>query len=323
MQSTPEAVTQHSRLSDTGPLTAFLTLALTWGYNWVVMKVAMRYSGPIDFALLRSVLGVLLLFGVLMILRAPLKPRHVPKTVLLGIFQTTGFVGLISASLAFGEAGKSAVLAYTMPFWVIVLGWPFLGERLHGRQWPAVGLALAGLVLVLEPWAAGGGLTSSLLALGAGACWGISVIVVKKIPVRGHQELLSLTTWQMVYGSVPLAIAALLVPERPIEWNGAFVGALAYNAVGGMALATLLWLYILQRLPATISGLSSLIVPIIGVVAAWLQLGERPSQAEAAGIVLILTGLGLLVLSSRPGRGSPGGSGSAPEPSAGSSLGPG
>jgi drug/metabolite transporter (DMT)-like permease len=303
MQHSAKAVAD-GRLSDAGPLSAFVLLALIWGYNWVVMKVAMRYAGPMDFAVLRAVFGVLVLLLVLLALRVPLKPRHVGKTILLGVFQTTGFVGLISWSIAFGEAGKSAVLAYTMPFWVIVLGWPFLGERLKGWQWPAVMLALAGLVLVLELWDRAAGVSNSLLALGAGASWGISVIIVKKIPVRGHEELLSLTMWQMVYGSVPLAAAALLVSERSIEWNGYFVGALAYNAIGGMAVATLLWLYILQRLPATISGLSSLIVPIVGVIAAWLQLGERPSLAEAAGIALILAALGMLIFNGRSGRAS-------------------
>jgi drug/metabolite transporter (DMT)-like permease len=278
-----------------GPLTAFALLALIWGYNWVVMKVAMRYAGPIDFAVLRVGFGVLLLFVLLAVLRAPLMPRHVGKTILLGLFQTTGFVGLISWSVELGEAGKSAVLAYTMPFWVIVLGWPFLGERLRRWQWPAVALALAGLVLVLEFWSGAGGLGSSLLALGAGASWGVSVIIVKKIPVHGREELLSLTTWQMLYGLVPLVVVAALVPERTIEWSGYFIGALVYNALGGMAIATLLWLFILQRLPATISGLSSLVVPVVGVLAAWLQLAEQPSAAEGLGIVLILVALGVLI----------------------------
>ena len=71
-----------------------------------------------------------------------------------------------------------------------------------------------------------------------------------------------------------------LIDERPIVWSGYFIGALIYNGVGGMAIATLLWLYILQRLPATISGLNALAVPIVGVIAAWIQLGERPSPAE-------------------------------------------
>ncbi|HEX7081254.1 MAG TPA: DMT family transporter [Gammaproteobacteria bacterium] len=297
MSSSADAAT--ARVTDAGPLTAFGLLALLWGYNWVVMKLALRDAGPIDFAVLRVGLGALVLLALLPALRAPLLPRHVGKTILLGLFQTTGFVGLISWSLAVGQAGKSAVLAYTMPFWVILLGWPFLGERLHGRQWPAVGLALAGLVLVLEIWDTGAGFASSLLALGAGLSWGISVVIAKKIPIRGRAELVSLTAWQMVFGFVPLAGAALIVAERPVEWSGYFIGALAYNAVGGTALATLLWLYILQRLPATISGLSSLIVPIVGVVSAWLQLGERPNAAEGTGIVLILAALGLLASAGR------------------------
>jgi drug/metabolite transporter (DMT)-like permease len=285
--------------ANAGPLAAFALLALLWGYNWVVMKVAMRYVGPWDFAALRGGFGVLLLFGVLLALRVPLKPRHVGKTLWLGLFQTTGFVGLISWALSLGAAGKSAVLAYTMPFWLIAFGWPFLDERLRGRQWPAVGLALVGLVLVLEIGRSSAGLMSNLLALGAGASWGVSVIIFKKIPVEGRDDLLSLTTWQMFYGVIPLIAIALLVPERAIDWSGTFVAALLYNIVGGMAIATLLWSYILQRLPATISSLSSLIVPVVGVIAAWLQLGEQPSLAEGAGMVLILAGLGLLTFPQR------------------------
>jgi drug/metabolite transporter (DMT)-like permease len=264
------------------------------------MKVALRYSGPLDFAALRAGFGVAVLFAAMRIMRVPLAPRHIGKTMLLGLFQTTGFVGLISWSLSVGDAGKSAVLAYTMPFWVIAFGWPFIDERLRGWQWPAVGLVLAGLVFVLELWNDSAGLTSSVLALGAGAAWAGGVIVFKKIPLHSRDDLLSVTSWQMLYGTVPLIAAALVITERPIEWNAPFVGALLYNIVGGMAIATLLWQYILQRLPATISGLNSLIVPVVGVLAAWLQLGERPSAAEGLGIVLILAGLGLLSLARRP-----------------------
>ena len=293
------------RASHTGPLAAFALLALVWGYNWVVMKVAMRYSGPIDFAVLRVASGVVLLFVLLLALGVPMKPRHVVKTALIGFFQTAGFVGLISWSVALGETGKAAVLAYTMPFWVILIGWPFLGERLRGWQWPAVALALIGLLLVLELGASGGlgggSLASSLLALAAGASWGVSVVIVKKTPMQGRDELLSLTAWQMLYGLVPLVAVALVVPERPIEWSLPFIGAFVYNAVGGMAIGTLLWLYILQRLPATISGMSSLVVPVVGVAAAWLQLGERPSLAEGVGILLILAALAVLIsTSARP-----------------------
>ena len=45
--------------SNTGPLAAFALMAMLWGYNWVVMKVAMRFCGPLDFAALRVALGVM------------------------------------------------------------------------------------------------------------------------------------------------------------------------------------------------------------------------------------------------------------------------
>ncbi len=225
----PPAPTAGSSVSHTGPFAAFGLMALLWGYNWVVMKIAMQFSGPLDFAAWRGGLGVLLLFGVLLAMRVPLRPRHVAKTIWLGLFQTTGFVGLISWSLTTGAAGKSAVLAYTMPFWVILFGWPFLAERLRGWQWVAVGLALVGLVLVLEIWDSSASLTSSVLALAAGASWGVSVILFKRIPVNTRDELLSLTAWQMLYGCLPLIAAAWIVPERPIEWSGAFIAALSFQ----------------------------------------------------------------------------------------------
>jgi len=289
-----DSVHSAGRTPGAGPLLALGALAVLWGYNWVVMKLALRYVGPWDFAALRGVFGTVLLFGLLWAVGAPLRPRYIGKTIWLGLFQTAGFVGLISWALDAGAAGKSAVLGYTMPFWVIVFGWPFLPDRLRGWQWPAASLMLVGLVLVLEIWDGAADATSSLLALGAGIAWAAGVIVFKLMPIHDRNDLLSVTAWQMVFGVIPLVAIALLVEERPIVWSGYFIGALIYNGIGGMAIATLLWAYILQSLPATISGLNALAVPIVGVIAAWLQLGERPSLAEGAGMALILVGLALL-----------------------------
>jgi drug/metabolite transporter (DMT)-like permease len=173
-------------------------------------------------------------------------------------------------------------------------GWPFLPERLRGWQYPAAALILLGLVLVLELWEGEADTVSSLLALGAGISWAISVIIIKRMRVTSRNELLCVTAWQLAFGMVPPLAIAALTDERPIVWSGYFIGALLYNAVGRTAIAPLLWLYILQRLPATISGLNVLAVPVVGVVAAWIELGERPSPAESAGMLLILLGLALL-----------------------------
>ena len=107
----------------------------------------------------------------------------------------------------------------------------------------------------------------------------------------------------MRFGALALCVVALALPTRPIQPTTYFFGALAFNALLAIALAWLLWLYALQHLPAGIAGLSSLGVPLIGVLAGWIQLGERPAPAELMGIALIggaLALMGLAALRQQP-----------------------
>ncbi len=272
---------------------ALILLALIWGYNWVVMKIGLGYAQPFAFAALRTFLGALSLFLVLIVLRRSLRPRAVGFTIVIGLLQTTGFVGLLMWALQSGAAGKTSVLTYTMPFWLLLLAWAFLGERLRGTQWLAVGLALAGLLLVLSPWRLQGAF-SSVLALAGAASWAASAIVVKTLQKRQDVDLLSLTTWQMLFGSLPLILIALLTGGGGPEWSAPFIWALAYNVVLGNALAWLLWMFALRKLSAGAAGLGTLATPVIGVAAAWLQLGERPTAGEAAGMALIIAALAIV-----------------------------
>ncbi len=276
-------------------LAALVALALIWGYNWAVMKIGLRYSQPFTFAALRTFLGALSLLVLLPVMRRPWRPPTIGLTAAVGLLQATGFAGLISWALQSGGAGKTSVLAYTMPFWLLLLARAFLGERLRRSQWLAVGLAFAGLVLALEPWRLHG-VASSLMAVGAGLSWAASAVLVKVLQRRHTVDLLSFTAWQMLFGSIPLVVIALLTYTGPPLWTASFSAALVYNIVLGTALAWLLWLYILRTLPAGSAGMSTLAIPVIGVISAWLQLGERPGGAEALGMALIVAALCLLAL---------------------------
>ena len=223
-----------------------------------------------------------------------MRPPPLGWTIVIGLLQTTGFVGLLMWALESGGAGKTSVLTYTMPFWLLLLAWAFLGERLRGVQWLAVALALSGLVLVLEPWRLQGTF-SSLLAVAGGFCWACSAVVVKRFQAaHADVDILSLTTWQMLFGSLPLVLIAALTWQGGPEWTAAFAAALAYNVILGNALAWLLWLFGLRRLSAGAAGIATLATPVIGVAAAWVQLGERPSAGEAAGMALILGALAVV-----------------------------
>jgi drug/metabolite transporter (DMT)-like permease len=274
---------------------ALILLAVIWGYNWVVMKIGLGYAQPFAFAALRTFLGATSLFLLLIVLRRSLRPQAVGFTILIGLLQTTGFIGLGMWALQSGGAGKTSVLTYTMPFWLLLLAWAFLGERLRGTQWLAVGLALPGLLLVLSPWRLQGAV-SSALALACAASWAASAIVVKTLEKRRDVDLLSLTTWQMLFGSLPLILIALLTARGGPTWSTPFIWAVAYNVLLGNALAWLLWLFALRRLTAGAAGLGTLATPVIGVAAAWLQLGERPTAGEAAGMGLIIAALAIVTV---------------------------
>jgi len=275
---------------------ALLLLAILWGYNWVVMKHALDYAGAFQFGAMRTFYGAMCLFALLILMRKPLKPRELPTLIWLGVLQTCGFTGLIIWALVEGGAGKTAVLTYTMPFWVMVLAWPLLGEKIRGIQWLAALFSVMGLLFILDPLHLGADLFSMMLAILGGVFWAISVIVAKKLHHRVPDlDLMSLTAWQMLFGSLPLVAVAFMVPAAPIDWNINFIGAVLFNAVLCNALAWLLWLYALQHLPAGIASMTSLLAPVIGVLAAWWQLGEEPERGEVIGMILI--GMALLIIS--------------------------
>jgi drug/metabolite transporter (DMT)-like permease len=284
-----------------GPaFSALGALMLIWGYNWVVMKVALEYAAPFDFAALRTFFAsLLLLLPVALLRRRALRPRRIRAVLLLGFLQTACFVGLVNTALVHGSAGKSSVLVYTMPFWVALFAPLVLREHFKRSQLPALVLAFIGLLLIIAPWEQRPELVSSLLALGAGFMWALSVLVAKTIPVGDTWELVALTGWQMLFGSLILIVIDQLIPSHPIHWTGPFIAALLYNIGPGNALAWFLWLFIVNRLPASVSGLNALAIPIVGVLAGWLQLGERPGLVEAGGMLLVFAALTILALSMR------------------------
>jgi len=196
--------------------------------------------------------------------------------------------------------GKSAVLCYTMPFWVILFAWPVLGERLGRAQWIALATGLAGLVLLLGSGISPG--LSELLALASAVAWAAGIVITKRLQTRHRVDTLALSAWQSVLGGAGLVLLALLFPSRPTAWTPGLAFALLYNGVLVSALCWYLWFWVLARLDAGMASFGILAVPVLGVVFGVLTLGERPRALEWAGIGLIVVALALTAIAVRAAR---------------------
>lgn len=275
---------------------ALAFLSFFWGYNWVVAKISLEYIGPFQYLAIRMTVASILLFLIGRILRLPLALLHPKKTILLGLLQTLLYGCVMTWALSRGGAGKTAILTFSMPFWMVIFAWIFLGEKVRARQWPIIFLAFAGIVCILEPWQLKSDYVSNMLAISGGIFWALSVLVVKRIRLESPRQLFALTAWQMVFGSIGLIILAFVFPSRPIEWGMPLLITLTYTVILSTSAGWLLWLFILQRLPANVSSLSTLAIPVIGTLAAWIQLDDVPTNLECIGIFLICVALGGLAL---------------------------
>jgi drug/metabolite transporter (DMT)-like permease len=271
-----------------------VAMVIIWGYSWVVMKIALRHAHPFDFAAVRVGIGCVLLFALVKARGRGLALPSYRMAVMLGLLQVGLFVALSHFALLYAGPGKTSVLVFTMPFWMIVFAHFIIHERMRGAQWIAVALAFAGLVLIVAPWELTS-LTGSLLAVSAGAVWAITAVLSKKWPTAAGDPLL-FTAWQLLFGCIALTVLAVVHPHSPIEWNAEFIWTLLFSSVLATAIGWWLWTYVLATMPAGIAGLNSLGIPVIAVLASALQLGERPPPLELAGMLAIGAALALLAL---------------------------
>jgi len=278
------------------PALALIVLSLTWGYTWVLAKQGLAYAPPFAFAAERCVGAALALVIALRLSGRSLILVAPRQTIAIGLAQVAGFMIFQTWALVEGGPGKTAVLIFTMPIWTLLLAWPILGERVRGKQWLAAASTLGGLLLIIEPWDMHASLFSKFLGLMAALCWATGTILIKRLRGKTPVDLLTLTTWQMIFGAVPLVLLACIVPEHPTEWSGSYIGILAFMSIASTAMCWWLWIYILDRVPAWEASLSVLGTPVVAILSSRLTFGEAFKTSEVAGIVLIGSGLALLSL---------------------------
>ncbi len=284
---------------------AYLLLAsviLLWGVNWPVMKMGLLYMPPLWFAAARVLLGGACLFALVAArgrLRLP-ERRDLPILISVGVLQIALFLGLIHFSLQYVEAGRSAILAYTTPLWIMPMAVVLLNEPMTMGRLAGMGLGLGGIGVLFNPATFDYSQTPALIGNGllllAALGWAVGIIHVRVH--RWVKTSLELLPWQMLIGGILLTgLAAWFEGDLPpVRWSGTLAAILAYNGLVASAFCYWAFVTVTRSLPATSTAMGALGVPVAGVLFSTLMLAESLSATMIVGLGLITAGVALVVI---------------------------
>lgn len=283
-------------------------LALAWGLNWPAVKIVLSAWPPFTLRTVSLGCGGLLLLGLALGQRKPLlPPRAAWRGVWIGGLLT---VALFNMSTAFAQlstsTSRAAVLTFTMPMMSALLARWWLGERLDRSKALALALGTAGIAALAWPVLRGllgegpaPPLRGLLLPLLAAFGWAAGTVLLKRWPVSADR--VNFTAWQLLIGAGCGLLGALLTgePMVPALPGARVTAALLFHIVLGTAVAYWLWFVLAEHVSATVSSLTTLAVPVVGVLGAMLLVGDRPSASDWLGFVLVLGGAALTLLQLR------------------------
>jgi drug/metabolite transporter (DMT)-like permease len=265
-------------------------LALAWGITWPTTRIALFEVTPWTLRLVGYGIGTLFMFALVRVRGRPmtlgfgLAWGHVIVSALLNV---VGF-GLLTAFAQLSAlTSRVVIIAYSMPIWASLLAWLFLGERLTVMATAGLVLCVAGLAVLVAPLAELGLPLGLLLALAAAVSWAAGTVYLKW--VRLQADVVALTAWQLLVSFLFMGICVLIMEDIPRLWplSPQTILALAYQGFIGTGLAYFLWFSIVGRVSAATASLGSLCVPVVGILASVLMLGDRPTLADAIGFALI------------------------------------
>lgn len=290
----------EGRRGDTRRLGAMLlvTVVLAWGLTWPINKVILASVPPLWAVALRTAIGGVTLFVLAAVQRRlSLPPRHdLPVLASIAVLHMIGFGVLSSIGLQIVPTGRSVVLAYTTPLWVVPGAALFLGERLTPRRTVGVLLGLTGLVVLFNPlafdWMQRGVVLGNLAIVAAALLWAASIL-----HIRGHRwrsTPFDLLPWETLLATAVLVPLAYLLAGPPaFEVPAPLAAMLLYAGVPGTALAYWAVAMASRHLPAITTSLGLLATPVVSILVAAVWLQELPTADVLAAMALILSGIAI------------------------------
>jgi O-acetylserine/cysteine efflux transporter len=278
-----------------------LLVVIIWGGNFVVIDVGQEGVPPLLFLALRFT--VVCLPAVFF-----LKPPGIGwrQIVVIGAFLSFGQFALLYLALALGmPPGLASLLLQTQVIFSLIVAALILREKPSRRQLVGVGIGMLGLGTVIvghsqtAPW------LPLVVTLASALAWSVGNVLARRAQATSG---LSLVVWSGLVVPVPALALSLIVDSPPVVWQAltnlswVAIGSTVYTAVFASLIGYGIWNSLLTRYPTSSVVPFTLLVPVVGILAAWLVQAEVPTVTEFAGGVIMLAGLAAAVLQPRRAR---------------------
>jgi drug/metabolite transporter (DMT)-like permease len=299
-----DGISMQPHLSRRSALLLFAVIVIAWGLTWPVTKILVQSVSPLWITAIRSAIATVALAVLLFARGEMIVPRRgdLPVIIVNSIFHMVAFSTLVAFGLQFAAVGRSIVLGYTTPLWVMPAAWLLLGERMTPSRSLGMAIGLAGLAVMFNPlafnWADANALAGSGCILLASLCWAVSIVYV-----RAHRWIstpFQLGFWQTLLATLLVSVLAFLRDGVPHpEWNAQLVGLFLFSGIIGTAVAYWAMATVNRSLPAVVTSLGLLATPVLGVASSAIILGETITTDLVVAMLLILGGIAIGTISRR------------------------
>jgi len=271
-------------------------IILSWGLSWPINKIGLESMSPLWYTAIRLIIGTVTMMAFVMAIKQFSLPdkRDLPLIIIIGLFQISIYILLVNIGLAYLPAGKSSLLAYTTPLWVMPAAILIFKEEAGPLKWCGFILGSIGLILLLSPWELDWTnkhiLFGSAMLLLASLVWAISMLCTRYM--HWHKSPLELIPWQLLIGTVPILMFALYKePSFVVHWSGPLILSLIYTGFLVTGLSYWSGVVINKELPTIVVSLGFLAVPVFSIFISSIFMHEAISNIMAIAMVLILAGL--------------------------------